>query len=124
MEEVYELSEMRQEILDRVSTVMNKAREYKNSFSVYEYLWVDDRQEFMQQFLLYGHVLTPEEIEQHAEEGVPESPPTLDQFKEQVCFKKKTNTTKFCLKLSYISATVLNVNNDNKIVLSLLALFI
>lgn len=85
MEEVDELSEMRQEILDRVSTVMNKAGEYKSSFSVYEYLWVDDRQEFMQQFLLYGHVLTPEEIEQHAEEGVPESPPTLDQFKEQVC---------------------------------------
>jgi len=86
MEEVDELSEMRQEILDRVSNVMNKAAEYKNSFTIYEYLWVDDRQEFMQQFLLYGHVLTPEEIEQHAEEGVPECPPTLDQFKEQVYF--------------------------------------
>ncbi|XP_066917361.1 dynein beta chain, ciliary-like [Clytia hemisphaerica] len=84
MEEVEELTEMRQEILDRVSSVMNKAAEYKNSFNVYEYLWVDDRQEFMQQFLLYGHVLTPEEIEQHAEEGVPENPPTLDQFKEQI----------------------------------------
>jgi dynein heavy chain len=29
-------------------------------------------------------VLTPEEIEAHAEGNVPESPPTLEQFKEQV----------------------------------------
>ena len=84
MDEVDELSEMRQELMDRVSSVMNKASEYRNSFTVYEYLWVDDRQEFMRQFLLYGHVLTPEELEEHAEEGVPENPPTLDQFKTQV----------------------------------------
>ena len=84
MEEVDELSEMRQEVMDRVTNVINKADEYKNSFNVYEYLWVDDRQEFMQQFLMYGHVLTPEEIEENAEEGVPENPPTLEQFKEQV----------------------------------------
>ena len=63
---------------------MNKACEYRNSFDTYAYLWVDDRNEFMRQFLLYNHVLTAEEIEAHAEEGVPECPPTLDQFKEQV----------------------------------------
>ena len=45
---------------------------------------MDDRNEFMKQFLTYGHVLTTEEIEAHAEEGVPENPPTLDMFKEQV----------------------------------------
>lgn len=38
----------------------------------------------MRQFLLYNHVLTEEEIEFHAETGVPESPPTLDQFKDQI----------------------------------------
>lgn len=92
MEEVEELSEMRQEILDRVSNVMNKASEYRNSFNLYEYLWVDDRHEFMQQFLLYGHVLTPEEIEQHAEESVPECPPTLEQFKEQIDTYEKIYT--------------------------------
>ena len=63
---------------------MNKACEYRNSFDTYAYLWVDDRNEFMRQFLLYNHVLTAEEIEAHAEEGVPECPPTLDQCKEQV----------------------------------------
>lgn len=84
MEEVDELSELRQEILDRVSAVMNKSLEYRNSFNEHEYLWVDDRSEFMQQFLLYGHVLTTEEIEEYADEGVPENPPTLTQFKEQI----------------------------------------
>ena len=50
----------------------------------YAYLWVDDRKEFMRQFLLYNHVLTAEEIEAHAETGVPESPPTLEQFRLQI----------------------------------------
>ena len=45
---------------------------------------MDDRQEFLEQFLHYGHVLTAEEIEASGEEGVPHTPPTLDQYKEQV----------------------------------------
>ena len=80
-----ELSDMRQDLMDRVQNIMNKANEYKNSFDSHAYLWVDDRTEFMRQFLLYNHVLTPEEIEAHADEGVPECPPTLAQFKSQVC---------------------------------------
>ena len=47
-------------------------------------MWVDDRKEFMRQFLLYNHVLTAEEIEAHAESGVTESPPTLEQFRAQI----------------------------------------
>ncbi|XP_013068368.2 dynein beta chain, ciliary [Biomphalaria glabrata] len=84
LEDMEELNEMRQELMDRVQNIMNKAMEYKNSFDNYAYLWVDDRNEFMRQFLLYNHVLTTEEIEAHADEGVPESPPTLAQFKEQI----------------------------------------
>ena len=79
-----DLSDMRNELMERVHTIMNKATEYRNSFDNYSYLWVDDRNEFMRQFLLYNHVLTAEEIEAHADEGVPENPPTLAQFKEQV----------------------------------------
>ena len=78
------LSTFRQELMDRMQNIMNKSMEYRNSFDNYAYLWVDDRNEFMRQFLLYNHVLTTEEIEAHAEEGVPECPPTLAQFKEQV----------------------------------------
>lgn len=84
LEDMEELSDMRQELMDRIQNIMNKSMEYRNSFDNYAYLWVDDRNEFMRQFLLYGHVLTTEEIEAHAEEGVPENPPTLKQFKEQI----------------------------------------
>uniref|UniRef100_A0A4W6G4Y5 Dynein axonemal heavy chain 17 n=1 Tax=Lates calcarifer TaxID=8187 RepID=A0A4W6G4Y5_LATCA len=45
--------------------------------------WTTGR-EFMRQFLLYGHVLTSQEMEVYADDGVPESPPTLDNFREQV----------------------------------------
>jgi dynein heavy chain, axonemal len=82
-----DLSEMRQDLMERVNSIVNKANEFKDSFSKYAYLWVDDRKEFMRQFLLYNHVLTQEEIEAHTEGGVPESPPTLEQFKDQVIFK-------------------------------------
>lgn len=64
--------------------IINKAMEYRNSFEVFSYLWVDDRAEFMKHFLQYSHVLTAEEIGTHADEGVPECPPTTEQFKEQV----------------------------------------
>ncbi|XP_077979817.1 dynein beta chain, ciliary-like [Glandiceps talaboti] len=92
LEDMLDLSEMRQELMERVQGVMNKAQEYRNSFDNYAYLWVDDRNEFMRQFLLYNHVLTTEEIEAHAEDGVPESPPTLNQFKEQVDTYEKVYT--------------------------------
>ena len=57
--------------MERVNSIMSKANEFKDSFNKYAYLWVDDRKEFMRQFLLYNHVLTPEEIETHADHGVP-----------------------------------------------------
>ena len=79
------MNNIKQELMERVNSILAKSNEYKDSFNKYAYLWVDDRKEFMRQFLLYNHVLTPEEIEAHAETGgVPENPPTLEQFKEQV----------------------------------------
>ena len=91
---------------------MNKACEYRNSFDTYAYLWVDDRNEFMRQFLLYNHVLTAEEIEAHAEEGVPECPPTLDQFKEQV--KNRINQSMVViLKFDMLLRLVCHSRNAN-----------
>ncbi|XP_069067570.1 dynein axonemal heavy chain 11 [Pleurodeles waltl] len=84
MDVMANLSQIRQEIMDRLTSIISKAIEYKDSFSTYSYLWAGDRVEFMRQFLLYGHVLSSEEIEAHAEKGVPERPPTLEQFKEQI----------------------------------------
>lgn len=85
MEAKSDLIDMKNDFMERVMNILTKANEFKYSFNKYAYLWVDDRQEFMKQFLLYNHVLTPEEIEAHAETGgVPLSPPTLEEFKNQV----------------------------------------
>nr|XP_015213314.1 PREDICTED: dynein heavy chain 11, axonemal [Lepisosteus oculatus] len=84
MEDMLDLSDLRQEVLDRVDDVIRKAVEYKSVFEPYRHLWVDDRGEFMKQFLLYGHVLTTEEIEAYGEDPIPENPPSVDQFKAQI----------------------------------------
>uniref|UniRef100_W5L8L0 Dynein axonemal heavy chain 17 n=1 Tax=Astyanax mexicanus TaxID=7994 RepID=W5L8L0_ASTMX len=84
MEDMADLADMRQLLMERVHRVMAQCCEHRNAFERYAYLYVDDRKEFMRQFLLYGHVLTTEEIEAHADEGVPEDPPTLERFREQV----------------------------------------
>lgn len=100
LEDMEQLSDMRNDLMERVQNMMNKACEYRNSFDNYAYLWTDDRNEFMRQFLLYNHVLTTEEIEAHAEEGVPENPPTLNQFKDQVCTYTRIN---YCLHPSTLN---------------------
>jgi len=84
MEDTEELQQLRSEVMDHAQSIMNCAVEYVNSFDKYSFLWLDDRTEFMRQFLLYNHVLTPDEIETYRDESVPETPPTLAQFREQV----------------------------------------
>ncbi|XP_064397591.1 dynein beta chain, ciliary-like isoform X3 [Halichondria panicea] len=84
LDEIAELSDMKDEILSRVSSAITQSMEFCQSYENYAYLWVDDRNEFLRQFLIYGHVLTPEEVEEAGNVGVPETPPSLNQFNEQV----------------------------------------
>lgn len=84
MDEREELHQQKQELVDRVQHVMAKANEYRGTFETYSYLWVDDMKEFMRQFLLFGHVLTPEELLGTTEDQIAKKPPSLDQFKEQI----------------------------------------
>lgn len=84
MEDMTDLADMRQLLMERMQRIIRRCCEYRDTFERYAYLYVDDRKEFMRQFLLYGHVLTGEELEAYAEHGVPETPPTLKQFREQV----------------------------------------
>ncbi|XP_012509385.1 PREDICTED: dynein heavy chain 9, axonemal [Propithecus coquereli] len=78
------LANMRSLLMERVRAMMALCCGYRNTFSQYSYLYVEDRKEILGQFLLYGHVLTPEEIEAHEEDGIPENPPLLPQFKVQI----------------------------------------
>lgn len=84
MEDMADLADMRHLLMERVQGVMATCCEFRNSLERYSYLYVDDRKEFMRQFLLYGHVLTSQETEFYADDGISENPPTLDNFREHV----------------------------------------
>ena len=63
MESHDDLNEVRSDIMSRVKKAMSDATNFASGFDTYANLWVDDRQEFLRQFLTYGHILTQEEIE-------------------------------------------------------------
>ncbi|XP_034084207.1 dynein heavy chain 11, axonemal [Gymnodraco acuticeps] len=84
MDDMLDLLDLRQEIMERVENVLKEAINDQRKFDCYTHLWQDDRAEFLGQFLLYGRVLTAEEMEAHGADGLPESPPTIDNFKEQI----------------------------------------
>ncbi|XP_056673432.1 dynein axonemal heavy chain 9 isoform X2 [Monodelphis domestica] len=84
MEDTEDLSNLRNILMERVKNMMTICCDYRNSFDHYSFLYMDDRKEFMRQFLLYGHMLTPEDLEAHGEDEIPENPPTLQQFKLQI----------------------------------------
>ncbi|KAB1266021.1 Dynein heavy chain 17; axonemal [Camelus dromedarius] len=84
LEDTTDLIEMREEISSLVITAMKEAEEYQDSFERYSYLWVDDPQEFMKNFLTYGRAISPEDLDARAEETLPKTPPTLTQFQQQM----------------------------------------
>lgn len=90
MDDMLDLLDLRQEIMERVEHILKKGINYQGKFECYTHLWQDDRAEFLSQFLLYGRVLTAEETEAYRADALPESPPTIDDFKQQVsgCLEK------------------------------------
>jgi len=85
LEGMTELVDLKDELLGKVNAAVDKVLGFEQSLlDDYQHLWLDDRAEFMRQFLLYNHVLTQEEIEQYGDEPIPETPPTLDQFKQNI----------------------------------------
>lgn len=80
-----DLIEMREEVSSLVIGALKVAEEYQDSFERYSYLWVDDLQEFMKNFLIFGHAPTPEELDTKMDDTIPKTPPTLAQFQQQVC---------------------------------------
>ncbi|XP_045149226.1 dynein axonemal heavy chain 9 [Echinops telfairi] len=89
MEGRAELASMRRMLMERVQNMMALCCGYRDTFSQYASLYVEDRKEVLSQFLLYGHVLTPDEIEAQIEDGIPENPPLLPQFKIQIDLYEK-----------------------------------
>lgn len=84
LEDIADLIEMREEVSNLVINAMKEAEEYQDSFERYSYLWMDDLQEFMKNFLIFGHAPTLEELDTLTQETVPKTPPTLAHFQQQV----------------------------------------
>ncbi|XP_048222854.1 dynein axonemal heavy chain 17 [Perognathus longimembris pacificus] len=83
LEDMTDLMEMREELSNLVINAMKEAEEYQDSFERYSYLWMDDPQEFMRNFLIFGHAPTLEELEMR-QDNLPKTPPTLEQFQLQI----------------------------------------
>lgn len=79
-----ELTEMRHLLMERVQGVMATCCEFRSSLERYSYLYMDDRKEFMRHFLQYGRGFSSQDVEAFTEESLSESPPTLENFREQV----------------------------------------
>ncbi|XP_011822268.1 PREDICTED: dynein heavy chain 17, axonemal [Mandrillus leucophaeus] len=84
LEDNTELIEMREEVSSLVINAMKEAEEYQDSFERYSYLWMDDLQEFMNNFLIYGCAVTAEDLETQTDDTIPKTPPTLAQFQQQI----------------------------------------
>lgn len=78
---MFDLSEIRQEIMERLANVASKVLEYRISLVSYASRWLEDRSEFMKQFLLCGHGLASTKMPLTDE--VFQQPPTIKLFKEQ-----------------------------------------
>lgn len=85
-----QLAESMQEVLCRAQLGMDASIDYIKKFDDYSYLWFDDRQEYLRQFLLYGRQLTQDELDILKDENrageIKEIPPTIEQYKEQIDF--------------------------------------
>lgn len=75
--------------LTRLNEGIDNCYEYIKKFEPYSYLWLENRNEILQHFLLYGRTLTPDEVDilrMENSPGIKESAPTIKLFKEQIDF--------------------------------------
>uniref|UniRef100_A0A2C9LHC0 Dynein heavy chain tail domain-containing protein n=1 Tax=Biomphalaria glabrata TaxID=6526 RepID=A0A2C9LHC0_BIOGL len=84
-----ELTDIKENVLDAVDKTIQEVTQYRDGLNSYSSLWVEDRQEYMNLFLKYNHKPTPEELSMAGDEGIPENPPTLAQFKDMIEYYEK-----------------------------------
>lgn len=99
-----DVQEIVKETLSKVQDGTTKAINYSQNFEKYSYLWLDNRQAFLKQFLLYGRVLTPEEAEIVMEDSaaIKETPPSINQFKAQIDYYEELYHTVSLRIISYL----------------------
>uniref|UniRef100_A0A3B5KZ49 Dynein, axonemal, heavy chain 11 n=1 Tax=Xiphophorus couchianus TaxID=32473 RepID=A0A3B5KZ49_9TELE len=89
MDDMPDLSNLRQKIMAKVESVLRKMENYQKCFDCYTHLWQDDRAEFLRQFLRFGRGLSIDELEACGADVLPDSPPTTENFREQIDYYEK-----------------------------------
>ncbi|NWT20166.1 DYH9 protein, partial [Vireo altiloquus] len=80
----YQVCALRLPRAGRAQAVAGACREHRAGLERYSHLYGEDRRELCRHFLLHGRLLTAADLEAHGQDGVPEAPPTLQQFREQI----------------------------------------
>lgn len=83
----FDITEMRHEILKGVDKVIQEAADYCRNFERYSYLWLEDREFCMENFLEYGRILEQEEVDliMNKDPAAPQvAAPTIEAFREQI----------------------------------------
>lgn len=82
-----DIIDIREDILLNIDKVIEDTYEFCDRYQAYSYLWLDDRDQYLYQFLHYSRQLTNEEIEWiHINDPLaPKTcPPKMEQFREQI----------------------------------------
>ncbi|CAH1986860.1 unnamed protein product [Acanthoscelides obtectus] len=82
-----DIVDIKEDILKSIDKVIEEAYQFSENFDNYSYLWLDDRHEYLYEFLNYGRQLTAEELEYISLKDplAPKpSPPRMEQFREQI----------------------------------------
>ncbi|XP_044764909.1 dynein beta chain, ciliary [Coccinella septempunctata] len=82
-----DIVDMKTDILLNVDQVIENVYEFCDTFETYAYLWLDNRDHYLEQFLSYGRQLSNEENElvMMKDSMAPKlRPPKMEQFREQI----------------------------------------
>lgn len=82
-----DINDIKNDILLNIDKVIEEAYVFCDKFQIYSYLWLDDRKQYLQDFLNYGRQLTNEEIElilMKDSQAPKLSPPKMEMFREQI----------------------------------------
>jgi len=78
---------MKREMISEIQKTLREAKAYMKKYEKkYDRIWLDDRKVFLDNFLIYGRPLLPEEVGTIGEENckLKENPPTLNTFIQMV----------------------------------------
>lgn len=82
-----EIEDIKDDIYRQAEIAAKLANDHINAYKNYEYIWITDRDLYLEQYVMYARELTAEEMakmEESAEFKIKENKPTLDMFKQQV----------------------------------------